>query len=157
MSKKHKVIFQPSGRRGEIEDLRGDGYDVHPVRVDVSSASDVTMLAETAASISIAPARKLFWSVVRRDGRLEPVTDFATGGTITVGQTTRTSLWRTSTGTTGLVINEVDYDQVTGKWRLQLGTLGSGNHFIEVTADEEQRRQPERDLREPRQRGGFQL
>ena len=31
--------------------LRGDGYDVHPVRVDVSSASDVTMLAETAAAL----------------------------------------------------------------------------------------------------------
>ena len=27
-------------------------------------------------------------------------------------------------------------DQYTGSWRLQLGTLGSGNHFIEVTADE---------------------
>jgi len=34
---------------------------------------------------------------------------------------------------------KVDYDQVLAKWRLQLGTLGSGNHFIEVTADEEQR------------------
>ncbi|MGH3742572.1 MAG: RtcB family protein [Micromonosporaceae bacterium] len=33
----------------------------------------------------------------------------------------------------------VDYDQVAGNWRLQLGTLGSGNHFIEVTADEQGR------------------
>ena len=31
--------------------LRGDGYDVHAVRVDVSSAGDVTMLAETAAGL----------------------------------------------------------------------------------------------------------
>jgi tRNA-splicing ligase RtcB (3'-phosphate/5'-hydroxy nucleic acid ligase) len=31
---------------------------------------------------------------------------------------------------------EVDYDQVAGNWRLQLGSLGSGNHFIEVCADE---------------------
>ncbi|PRY01026.1 RtcB family protein [Allonocardiopsis opalescens] len=29
-----------------------------------------------------------------------------------------------------------DYDQVAANWRLQLGTLGSGNHFIEVTVDE---------------------
>ena len=33
----------------------------------------------------------------------------------------------------------VDYGQYAANWRLQLGTLGSGNHFIEVTADEEQR------------------
>jgi tRNA-splicing ligase RtcB len=33
----------------------------------------------------------------------------------------------------------VDYEQFTKNWRLQLGTLGSGNHFIEVTADEQQR------------------
>ncbi len=32
-----------------------------------------------------------------------------------------------------------NYDLVAGNWRLQLGTLGSGNHFIEVTADEEGR------------------
>jgi NAD(P)-dependent dehydrogenase (short-subunit alcohol dehydrogenase family) len=31
--------------------LQGEGYDVHPVRVDVSSASDVTLLAETAAAL----------------------------------------------------------------------------------------------------------
>jgi NAD(P)-dependent dehydrogenase (short-subunit alcohol dehydrogenase family) len=31
--------------------LAGDGYDVHPVRVDVSSAGDVTMLATTAAAL----------------------------------------------------------------------------------------------------------
>jgi tRNA-splicing ligase RtcB (3'-phosphate/5'-hydroxy nucleic acid ligase) len=32
-------------------------------------------------------------------------------------------------------------DEIDGKtdWRLQLGTLGSGNHFIEVTVDEHQR------------------
>jgi tRNA-splicing ligase RtcB len=29
-----------------------------------------------------------------------------------------------------------DYDEVANRWRLQLGTLGSGNHFIEVTVDE---------------------
>ena len=33
---------------------------------------------------------------------------------------------------------KVDYEQYAGNWRLQLGTLGSGNHFIEVTVDEEQ-------------------
>jgi tRNA-splicing ligase RtcB (3'-phosphate/5'-hydroxy nucleic acid ligase) len=33
----------------------------------------------------------------------------------------------------------VDYDKVAPNWRLQLGTLGSGNHFIEVTRDEELR------------------
>jgi len=27
-------------------------------------------------------------------------------------------------------------DQYAGNWRLQLGTLSSGNHFIEVTADQ---------------------
>jgi tRNA-splicing ligase RtcB (3'-phosphate/5'-hydroxy nucleic acid ligase) len=32
--------------------------------------------------------------------------------------------------------SDVDPDSVTGKWRLQLGSLGSGNHFIEVTVDE---------------------
>jgi len=31
---------------------------------------------------------------------------------------------------------DCDPDSVTTKWRLQLGTLGSGNHFIEVTVDE---------------------
>src|SRR3990167_884031 len=30
-----------------------------------------------------------------------------------------------------------DYDKVVGNWRLHLGTLGSGNHFIEVSLDEE--------------------
>src|SRR5262245_40041880 len=30
----------------------------------------------------------------------------------------------------------VDPDRAAGNWRLQLGTLGSGNHFIEVTVDE---------------------
>jgi tRNA-splicing ligase RtcB len=34
---------------------------------------------------------------------------------------------------------EVDYTSYAGNWRLQLGTLGSGNHFIEVSLDEEQR------------------
>jgi tRNA-splicing ligase RtcB len=33
----------------------------------------------------------------------------------------------------------VSYDDVAGNWRLQLGTLGSGNHFIEVTLDEADR------------------
>ena len=28
------------------------------------------------------------------------------------------------------------YNQVAGNWRLQLGSLGSGNHFIEITLDE---------------------
>jgi tRNA-splicing ligase RtcB (3'-phosphate/5'-hydroxy nucleic acid ligase) len=30
-------------------------------------------------------------------------------------------------------------DQIAGNWRLQLGSLGSGNHFIEVSLDEEDR------------------
>ncbi|MGH8937757.1 MAG: RtcB family protein, partial [Actinomycetes bacterium] len=30
-----------------------------------------------------------------------------------------------------------DYARFAGNWRLQLGTLGSGNHFIEVTVDED--------------------
>jgi tRNA-splicing ligase RtcB len=34
---------------------------------------------------------------------------------------------------------DTDYEQFAGNWRLQLGTLGSGNHFIEVTLDEERR------------------
>ncbi len=34
---------------------------------------------------------------------------------------------------------EVDYDEFAKNWRLQLGSLGSGNHFIEVTVDEESR------------------
>lgn len=29
-----------------------------------------------------------------------------------------------------------DYDQFAGNWRLQLGSLGSGNHFIEISLDE---------------------
>ena len=33
----------------------------------------------------------------------------------------------------------VDPDAYAANWRLQLGTLGSGNHFIEVSADEEDR------------------
>jgi tRNA-splicing ligase RtcB len=32
-----------------------------------------------------------------------------------------------------------DYARFAGNWRLQLGTLGSGNHFIEVTVDEQRR------------------
>jgi tRNA-splicing ligase RtcB len=31
---------------------------------------------------------------------------------------------------------EFDPSKYAGNWRLQLGTLGSGNHFIEITADE---------------------
>ena len=31
---------------------------------------------------------------------------------------------------------DVDPDRYAGNWTLQLGSLGSGNHFIEVTADE---------------------
>jgi tRNA-splicing ligase RtcB len=34
---------------------------------------------------------------------------------------------------------EIDYTSFAANWPLQLGTLGSGNHFIEVTRDEEQR------------------
>ena len=34
---------------------------------------------------------------------------------------------------------EIDYGGFAGGWRLQLGSLGSGNHFIEVTVDEENR------------------
>jgi tRNA-splicing ligase RtcB len=34
---------------------------------------------------------------------------------------------------------EVDYAQFAGNWRLQLGSLGSGNHFIEITVDEQGR------------------
>ena len=30
-----------------------------------------------------------------------------------------------------------DYSRFAGNWKLQLGTLGSGNHFIEVSHDEE--------------------
>jgi tRNA-splicing ligase RtcB len=30
-------------------------------------------------------------------------------------------------------------DQAAGNWRLQLGTLGSGNHFIEISLDEQDR------------------
>jgi tRNA-splicing ligase RtcB len=32
-----------------------------------------------------------------------------------------------------------DPSSYAGRWELQLGTLGSGNHFIEVTVDEEER------------------
>lgn len=32
-----------------------------------------------------------------------------------------------------------DYARFAGNWRLQLGSLGSGNHFIEVTVDEQRR------------------
>lgn len=32
--------------------------------------------------------------------------------------------------------HEFDPEKYAGNWRLQLGTLGSGNHFIEVSADE---------------------
>jgi tRNA-splicing ligase RtcB len=34
---------------------------------------------------------------------------------------------------------DVDPDRYAPNWRLQLGTLGSGNHFIEVSADEDDR------------------
>jgi tRNA-splicing ligase RtcB len=36
-------------------------------------------------------------------------------------------------------VAEIDYDSFAGGWRLQLGSLGSGNHFIEITVDEENR------------------
>src|SRR4051812_29832451 len=29
-----------------------------------------------------------------------------------------------------------DYAKIAGNWRLQLGSLGSGNHFIEISLDE---------------------
>ena len=32
--------------------------------------------------------------------------------------------------------NGADPDRYAGNWRLQLGSLGSGNHFIEITVDE---------------------
>lgn len=37
-----------------------------------------------------------------------------------------------------LAAEHVDFnpDRIAGNWHLQLGSLGSGNHFIEVTADE---------------------
>ena len=35
--------------------------------------------------------------------------------------------------------SDVDPDRYAANWRLQVGTLGSGNHFIEVSADEEDR------------------
>jgi tRNA-splicing ligase RtcB len=35
-----------------------------------------------------------------------------------------------------LETDKCDPDSYVGNWRLQLGSLGSGNHFIEVTADE---------------------
>lgn len=34
---------------------------------------------------------------------------------------------------------ELNVDQFSGNWRLQLGTLGSGNHFIELSTDEQDR------------------
>ncbi|KRF27489.1 RtcB family protein [Phycicoccus sp. Soil802] len=34
---------------------------------------------------------------------------------------------------------QFDPDQRAGRWRLQLGTLGSGNHFVEVSLDEQDR------------------
>lgn len=34
-------------------------------------------------------------------------------------------------------IAKKDYKQFVGNWELHLGTLGSGNHFIEITVDEE--------------------
>jgi hypothetical protein len=58
------------------------------------------------------------------EGRLSVV---LTGGTITVGQTTRTSLWRSSTGTSGLVINEVDYDNVGGDTAEFVEVLNTGS------------------------------
>lgn len=33
----------------------------------------------------------------------------------------------------------IDLDSLTSKWGMQLGTLGSGNHFIELSLDEEDR------------------
>lgn len=36
-------------------------------------------------------------------------------------------------------VQGIDPDEFAANWRLQLGTLGSGNHFIEVTGDEEGR------------------
>lgn len=35
--------------------------------------------------------------------------------------------------------SEVDYSEFTKKWELQIGTLGSGNHFIEICLDEQDR------------------
>ena len=40
---------------------------------------------------------------------------------------------------TDLESGDADPDRIAGNWRLQLGTLGSGNHFIEVSADEADR------------------
>ncbi len=36
-------------------------------------------------------------------------------------------------------VRDVDPDQRNGSWREQLGSLGSGNHFIEVSLDEQDR------------------
>jgi tRNA-splicing ligase RtcB len=37
------------------------------------------------------------------------------------------------------VAAEFDPDQRAGRWRLQLGSLGSGNHFVELSLDEQDR------------------
>ncbi|MBA2696603.1 MAG: RtcB family protein, partial [Actinobacteria bacterium] len=34
---------------------------------------------------------------------------------------------------------EFEPDDIVGNWRLQLGSLGSGNHFIEISVDEQDR------------------
>lgn len=47
------------------------------------------------------------------------------------------------TGSAAIRVSELnglakkDYKQFAGNWELQLGSLGSGNHFIEITVDEE--------------------
>ncbi|MCT1998128.1 RtcB family protein [Brachybacterium muris] len=47
--------------------------------------------------------------------------------------------WGSGTGGSGSSPVPASPDDHASNWRLQLGTLGSGNHFIEITVDEEER------------------
>ncbi len=54
-----------------------------------------------------------------------------------------TSVERADTGTRISELEQLDgadsADAIAGNWRLQLGSLGSGNHFIECSTDEQER------------------
>jgi tRNA-splicing ligase RtcB len=66
--------------------------------------------------------------------RLVPVS--AGGYNRTIDDAAESRIWQLEELAADTAVHPIDY---APNWRLQLGSLGSGNHFIEITRDEEDR------------------
>ncbi len=83
--------------------------------------------ADDLAGLSLAPLRTAIETSV-------PLSAGAANGTVLATAQPRIAELETMAAKAGF-----DPDQRNGRWRLQLGTLGSGNHFIEISLDEQDR------------------